>query len=119
MFHSVLVPLDGSPFSERALPLAEMVGRVAGTRLHLVSVEDPASAGSDKERYLTDLAQRLKDADIEVDHIILGGKVVDAIEDRAKQVGADLVVMVTHGRSGLERWRLGSVAEGLVSKAIV
>lgn len=118
MFRSVLVPLDGTPFSEQALSLAEMVGRVAGTRLHLVSVEGSDSGAPDREKYLTDIVQRLEGADIEADHVILDGKVVEAIEERAKQVDADLIVMVTHGRSGLERLRLGSVAEGLVSRGI-
>lgn len=118
MFRSVLVPLDGSPFSEQALPLAEMVGRVAGTRFHLVRVEDPESGGPDKESYLTDIAERLRGSGIEADYVTLHGKVVDAIESRAKQVDADLIVMATHGRKGIERLRLGSVAEGLVSRGI-
>jgi nucleotide-binding universal stress UspA family protein len=118
MFRSVLVPLDGTPFSEQALPLAEIVGRVAGTRLHLVGVEEPESGAPDMASYLAEIVRRLQGADIEADSAVLDGKVVQAIEDRAKQVEADLIVMVTHGRSGLERMRFGSVAEGVVSRGI-
>lgn len=120
MFRSVLVPLDGTPYSEQAMPLAELVGRVAGTQLHLVSVEEDGAGASDKDKevYLTRIVQRLRGAGIEADYLMLDGKVVDAIEDRAKQVDANLIVMVTHGRSGLERLRFGSVAEGLVSRGV-
>jgi nucleotide-binding universal stress UspA family protein len=118
MFRSVLVPLDGSPLSEQVLPLAEMVGRAPNTRLHLVSVEDHDAGAADRQTYLIDIEKRLQLADIEVDHTILEGKVVAAIEERARQVDADLIVMATHGRSGLERLRFGSVAEGLVNCGI-
>lgn len=118
MFRSVLVPLDGTPLSEQALPLAKMVGRAAGTRLHLVRVADAESDPSASETYLTDLAGRLRGERLDVGHVVLDGKVVQAIEGEARRVGADLIVMVTHGRKGVERLRFGSVAEGLVSRAI-
>jgi nucleotide-binding universal stress UspA family protein len=95
-----------------------MVGRGAGARLHLVSVEEAGSGAPDKEKYLADLVRCLQGAGIEADHVVLDGKVVDAIADQAEQVDADLIVMATHGRSGLERLRFGSVAEGLVSRGI-
>lgn len=115
MFRSVLVPLDGTPFSERSLPLARLVGSGAGTRLHLVSVN---GGGSEREEYLQGVRERLDTPDVEVDHTLLGGKIVDALEGFAKEVDADLIVMTTHGRSGLDRLRLGSVAEGLVTRGI-
>jgi nucleotide-binding universal stress UspA family protein len=115
MFRSVLIPLDGSSFSERALPLAEMVGRAEGTSLHLVSVDD---GGGGKEEYLAGVAGRLGDAGVAADYTVLDGKIVDALESHAKQVEADLIVMTTHGRSGFERLRLGSVAEGLVTRGV-
>lgn len=116
MFRSILVPLDGSSFAEQALPLAELVGRAKGTRLHLLCVGDADDKG--KEQYLSGISQRLEDAGIEAEHMVLAGKVVDALEERAKQVDADLIVMATHGRKGLERLRLGSVTEGLVSRGV-
>jgi nucleotide-binding universal stress UspA family protein len=117
MFRSVLVPLDGSPFSEQALPLAQMVGRVKGTSLHLGHVLD-GQAKAEKERYLSDVVARLSDAGMDVDLKLLEGKVGPAIEEWAKSVGPDLIVMATHGRTGLERLRLGSVAEVLVSRGL-
>jgi nucleotide-binding universal stress UspA family protein len=117
MFRSVLVPLDGSPFSEQVLPLAKMVGRVKGTRLHLGHVHEGAGR-EQKDSYLTDIVGKLRDAGVEADYKLLEGKVGKAIEDWAKEVGPDLIVMATHGRAGLERLRLGSVAEALVSRGL-
>jgi nucleotide-binding universal stress UspA family protein len=115
MFQSVLVPLDGTSFSEGSLALAELVGRGPDTRLHLVSVgrEDASERG-----YLADVAERLRGSSLQVDEVVVRGKIVDALEQHAKKVGADLIVMATHGRSGLERLRLGSVAEGLVTRGV-
>ena len=119
MFRSVLVPLDGSPFSEQVLPLAQMVGRVAGTRLHIGHVHVPGGKGREQdERYLADIVARLKDAGVEADQTLLDGKVSGAIEEWANKVKPDVIAMATHGRAGLERLRLGSVAEVLVSRGI-
>lgn len=112
MFQSVLVPLDGTTFSERSLPLARMVAGEPATRLHLVSVN------GDHDGYLTRIADGLRLQSIAVDQATLGGDIVEALEDHARRVGADLIVMATHGRSGLERLRLGSVAEGLVTRGV-
>ena len=123
MFRSVLVPLDGSPFSEQALPLAQLIGRGAGARLHLGHVHVPDShtngrGREQKEEYLTQVVQRLTAEGIDADQTLLAGTVLKAIEEWAQQVAPDLIVMATHGRSGLERLRRGSVAEGLVSRGI-
>lgn len=115
MFQSVLVPLDGTTFSERSLPFAEMVGRTPSTRLHLVSVQ---ADGAPKDGYLKDVANRLREERIDVDEAVVGGSVTQALEEYAKSVGADLIVMATHGRSGLDRLRLGSVAESLVTRGV-
>jgi nucleotide-binding universal stress UspA family protein len=114
MFHSVLVPLDGSPFAEQALPLAQMVGRSSDNPLHLVCVDD----GGGHDGYLADVADRLMKDGVRADYSVIQGKVVDAIEAHAIQIEADLIVMATHGRSGFERLRLGSVAEGLVTRGV-
>ncbi|MDH3206670.1 MAG: universal stress protein [Gemmatimonadota bacterium] len=117
MFRSVLVPLDGSPFSEQALPLAQMVGRVSGTKLHLGHVHD-GDGRDQKESYLEKLVESLKEAGVDADQTLMTGKVTKAIEDWATRVKPDLILMATHGRSGVERLRLGSVAEVLVSRGL-
>jgi nucleotide-binding universal stress UspA family protein len=126
MFRSVVVPLDGSAFSEQVLPLAEIVGRVSGTEVHLVHVQTSGASEaanrdperSDKARYLSRLVDQLKDKGMQADQQMLEGEVVDALEGWAREIGADLIVMATHGRAGLKRLRLGSVAESLVSRSL-
>lgn len=125
MFRSVVVPLDGSAFSEQVLPLAELIGRVPGTEVHLGHVRAPGARQangdperSDKAGYLARLVDQLRDKGLQADEQMLEGEVVDAIEGWARDIGADLIVMTTHGRSGLKRLRLGSVAESLVSRGL-
>jgi nucleotide-binding universal stress UspA family protein len=142
MYQSILVPLDGSPLSERTLPLACELASRPGATLHLVHVHIPATtpmytAGlplldtrldeqvSQAERgYLDSLAARLRaEADIQVHTALLDSLIADSIAELiAKHTIAyhvDLVVMTTHGRSGLARFWLGSVADELVRRLTV
>ncbi len=129
MIRTVLVPLDGSPFGENALPLAASVVRAAGGRLAVVRVHEflppaygvnPALAGrvdevvKEQEReYLAGLTRRLP-ADVAggVSVELLEGDVVDTLAARAAD--ADLVVMTTHGRGPLARFWLGGVTDELM-----
>lgn len=137
MYHSILVPLDGSPLSEQALPLAQDLARRCGAALHLMHIHIPSytpiytaglplvDTGLDEraceaERaYLEAVGQRLRAAtDIPVDTALLEGTLADSIADlitaHVREQHVDLVVMTTHGRSGLARFWLGSVADELV-----
>ncbi|GIV84495.1 MAG: hypothetical protein KatS3mg052_1502 [Candidatus Roseilinea sp.] len=100
--------------------------RIAVHPSSYVYVNDPAMlAGlyaSDRahcEEYLQKVAAGIRQAapTLTVTTAVLEGLVADAILDRAEEVGADLIVMSTHGRSGMERWLLGSVAEKVVRGA--
>jgi nucleotide-binding universal stress UspA family protein len=125
VYARVLVPLDGSTFAESALPLALAVARRHGATLDLVTVHEPVpsfaydewerAAREWSEHYLGDAKRRLAEAfggDIET--TVLGGRVAEAIEERARETGADLVVMATHGRGAFTRAWLGSVADATV-----
>src|SRR5690606_17283709 len=112
MIRKVLIPLDGSAFSEQALPLGLDLARRADATVVLVRVHQPffavvPYAGTipvdarweeqirDQEREeLERTAQTLKErADVEVEHHLLDGPVADAIERSARAQGADLIVM--------------------------
>jgi nucleotide-binding universal stress UspA family protein len=136
-FKKIVVPLDGSRFAEGALPYAQMLAEHSGGQIELVRiavhpssyvyVSDPATLAtlydSDRahcEEYLQKVAARLQEASATpVSVAVLEGPVADAILDHAEATNADLIVMSTHGRSGMERWLLGSVAEKVVRSARV
>jgi len=70
------------------------------------------------EKYLTNLAEELKKRDFKVTAMVrTGQQVAVEIIDFAKEAGVDLIVMCTHGRSGITRWVLGSVAHKVLTRA--
>lgn len=119
MFRDIVVPLDGSALGERALDLADWIAGECDARLHLVRVhlsgpsqyagEQEATRASD-DRYLDLLASPRREGHRDVQVAVLDGSVALAISDYADRARADLIVMTTHGRTGDERRRLGSVA---------
>lgn len=133
MFRNVLVPVDRSPFAETAIPYAASVARSHGGSLHIamvhaISVPDamravtlPADGSLDRdirfeeERYLEDLATRVSgEYGVQATTALLDGTIAASLESYAQEHELDLVVLSTHGRSGLERAWLGSVADRLV-----
>lgn len=134
MYASILVPLDGSHFAEEAIPHALDLVRRAGARLHLVTVRTPTAAllaglagrygesgAADPEQlYLDRICERLCDELGEsVSFSLLDPPVADALNDYIDEHGIDLVVMTTHGRGGLSRAWLGSVADALIRRVTV
>jgi nucleotide-binding universal stress UspA family protein len=131
-FHSILVPLDGSPFAEQALPLALAIGRAARIKVRLVLVHQAAAptisveaarffssmgraARRSERRYLRELAgQFRKPGGPRVFSALLAGPVTDTLTHYVRDSRADLVVMTTHGRGPLQRVWLGSVADHLI-----
>lgn len=135
MAPTLLVPIDGSPFSEQALPTALSLARRTGARVHLVRVHEPLIAMPpygglptydpewehelriQEEMHLHSLAARVEEgAGVQVRTEVLDGPVVDTLSEYAADMHVDLVVMTTHGRGGLSRAWLGSVADGLVRR---
>jgi nucleotide-binding universal stress UspA family protein len=130
---SVLLPLDGSPFAEQAVPWAAAIARRARARLRLALVhQTPPSPPLDastarlytrielavrksEREYLWRVAIRIKGAGaVQLARATLSGPAAAALAEYAREVGVDLVVMTTHGRGGLQRAWLGSVADRLV-----
>jgi nucleotide-binding universal stress UspA family protein len=132
MYRNILVPVDGSPFAEHALPLALSVARRAEARVQLVQVHVPfgyvdaegysyvalAFDAQEKARhraYLDQLVERIKDvSDVPATATFLEGDVVPTLRATAVSTETDLVVMTTHGRGPLQRFWLGSVTDALV-----
>jgi len=137
MFCTILVPLDGTPFGEQALPFAVSVARRSGAVLHLVhvhaptvSVEGPVllDARQDlqeqgQERaYLAEVAGRVtaRAPEVPLATQLLeqgqAGNLADALLNYATKAQADLMVLSSHGRTGLARWWFGNVADDLVHR---
>lgn len=132
MYRTLLVPLDGSPFGEQALPLAAEIARRARAALHLVHVHtvalpiyveglavvDPElhSRAREHERsYLEQIARRLtEELDQPITIAVLNGPVAPALIRYAETHHIDLAIMTTHGRGGLARAWLGSTADSLI-----
>jgi nucleotide-binding universal stress UspA family protein len=137
MFRSILVPLDGSPFAEVALPTAATVAKAAGAALRLLTVRrsvrvaaavpDAGATGTDPTElrdwartYLGEIAARMEPLGSgSIDCQVLEGPAGPAIVDRVGGDVADLIVMATHRRGKLGRFWLGGVANHVVRHASV
>jgi nucleotide-binding universal stress UspA family protein len=122
----IMVPMDGSSFSERAIPAAESIARRTGALLHFVRVNEPLLPGGlpapeywreEVTREALDslelCAGHARESGLETSVSLLDGSPVQALCAEALRSGADLVVMSTHGRTGVQRAWLGSVADGV------
>ncbi len=132
MFFKIVVPLDGSKYSEAALQSASFMARAFNAELKLVTVEElpvhvyPGEVDSqmlidlnkDSQAYLDSLAHQLRQEGCVVTALVLpAGPPADRILDEVKRERADLIVVGSHGRTGLSRLLLGSVAEKLARHA--
>jgi nucleotide-binding universal stress UspA family protein len=126
---TILHPTDFSDRSEYAFRLAYALARDHGSRLVLMHVAPlPAVVYGEgivppaPEHFLDELKEKLHrlqvpDRRIHVDHLLKEGEPVTEILEAAKELHADLIVMGTHGRTGLGRMLMGSVAELVVRRA--
>lgn len=138
---TILVPHDFSSCANHAAAMARDVAKSHGARLILLHVADlplgldedaivvpREGAGPIRARdlalggareHLDDLAARLRKDGVDVTPVVVIGDVVDEILGTARREAADLIVMGTHGRTGLSRLVVGSVTEKVVRQAPV
>lgn len=141
MFQHILVPLDGSSRAEQVLPVAARLARAAGATIMLLTVVDsaheavsyrlagPSMSPNTIERdltaaqsYLDEVSQRSFLGGISVEKQVDPGNPAVMILSRAEartERPIDLIVMSSHGYTGVKRWFLGSVAEKTVRHAPV
>jgi nucleotide-binding universal stress UspA family protein len=117
-FHSILVPVDGSALAEAAIPSALAIAERAGSKVQIAMVYGdsfpPAPMRLD-QLYLDQLARELTHRlGYTPTCELLEGPVAPSLVKHARKIGADLIVMTTHGRGGLQRTWLGSVTDQLV-----
>lgn len=123
MLQTILLPLDGSPLAELAIPYATMLARRAGATVVLVqAVQTHTAPGVDQtdaelevmgraQTYLQAVAARLDAQQVRAAAHVYYDDAAHAILDAAERQAADLIVMSTHGRSGIGRMLYGSVAD--------
>jgi nucleotide-binding universal stress UspA family protein len=137
--HHVLVPLNGSAHAERVLGLAVELGKLFQTDYTLLRVYgqevdfDPLASialdgfepaidelGTIAQNYVNRVAQRLKGQRLSVDtRVVRGPHPASTILDPAQNLGVGLIAMETHGRGGVKRMLLGSVADKLIRSASI
>ena len=134
MYKRILVPLDGSQIAECVIPHIKAIARNSSTEVELISVVEPidiptrgkiafseddlksidAEAKQEAHKYLTHIVKRLSRADVNARPVVITGKPAESLIDYAGNNDIDLIIMATHGRSGLTRWFFGSIAEKLM-----
>lgn len=136
MFTHILAPVDGSECSLVALDTAAAFAREQRARLTICTVVDPAKAAAmafgettmaaacldalddEGKSLLASAAERVR-AVCPAETTLLEGPTVEAIIESSRTLDADLIVIGSHGRSGLPRLFIGSVAEGVIRNALI
>ncbi len=141
MWKTILVPHDFSRCANHASALARDLAKIHGARLVLLHVAElppmlgpgatviPDGGGAPigvreyalraSEAHLADLAERLRKDGVEVSVVSVAGHVATEVAETAAREHADLIVMGTHGRTGLAHVVLGSVTEKIVRHSLV
>jgi len=128
MYTRMLIPLDGSKLAEQVLPYARFLARALSIPVELLQAADPEALAllTDPEHsryadtvwadkinsgraYLEAIARSFQGARVQC--LVEKGKAEDVVIDKAAADKNTLIVMATHGRSGIQRWLLGSVAD--------
>lgn len=141
MYKKILVPLDGSDLAECVLPNVESIANGCGVQdVVFLRVIEPftASTGAlgptfteedrqnidlqnraDAEKYLSQLVNHIKYGGVKIRPEVMIGRPAESIADYATKNGVDLIIIATHGRSGVSRWVWGSVADRVLRSACV
>ena len=134
----ILVPLDGSGMAEQVLPVVSPIARVLEAEMALfqtatthmlgslssnewyVSLQNTFEMAEQRARgYLECTAHRLNEQGLETSTAVWTGSVAESIVEYAESHSMDMIAMCTHGRTGLARWALGSVADRVLRAADV
>lgn len=138
MFKHILVPVDGSATSLQAVSQATELAKAFGSEVTAVYVLDPypftgvgadfaygqaqylSAATAEANKALEDVNQAMRDSGVTVHTLVGEGHAVhEGIVRVGEKVGADLIVMGSHGRRGLQKLVLGSVAQRVLQTAHV
>ena len=140
MYQNILVPLDGSELAECVLPHVEVIAKARGVQnvifvravepFHTTSGAEYVPSEKDitrintesrtaAENYLDQVVSRAAYKGVNVKSQVITGKAAETIADYATKNEVDLIIIATHGRSGVSRWIWGSVADRILRSACV
>lgn len=116
-FRRFLLPLDGSKLAEGAIPMVAQLAQKLGAEVVLLSVVEQANLESRAQNYLNRICKRLQRRKIDTAVEVKAGMPAQQILESASTHEIDLIALSTHGRGGVSRWILGSVADKVVRTA--
>ena len=132
MINHILVPLDGSTLAECVLPHVIAIAPVTNARVTLLHVMQPLQNGrgsavdpiewhlqkQNSEKYLDQIVSQLNQSGIlGVDRVILEGSAANSVVEFAHNNNVDLIVLSTHGQSGLSGWNVSSVVQKILLRS--
>ena len=132
MFEHMLIPLDGSSLAECVLPHGLAMARALGARATVLQVVEQARAAgrtraidplewhyseAQAGAYLQEVADRLRQAGLPTAQALLQGDPAERVIDHAHAERADLILLSSHGRSGLSGWNVSSVVQKILARA--
>lgn len=131
MLERILLPLDGSTLAECVLPHAVAIARATAARLILLHVVEPAPAPADvttdplhwhlrkaeTSAYLDEVSKRLRALELPVEQAQLEGHAAERIVEFARDNGVDLILLSSHGKSGLSPWNVSSLVQKVIMRA--
>lgn len=132
MFDRILIPLDGSSLAECVLSHVAAIAKAFDSQLMFVRVIDPIGISSrpravdpfdwqilkvEAESYLKEIASRFHNLGVSVEQEVLEGRAADSIIDFGQRYHADLIMMSSHGQSGISGWNISSVVQKVILRA--
>jgi nucleotide-binding universal stress UspA family protein len=129
MFGNILTPLDGSQLAECVLPHVVSIAKAFDAEVTLMRVLDSSNGSNqstavdplewqiqkaEAESYLRSQAARLQEAGIQVATVLLEGKAADTVIEYARDSGSDLIILSSHGQSGISGWNVSSVVQKII-----
>jgi nucleotide-binding universal stress UspA family protein len=132
MFDPILVPLDGSLLAECVLPHVVAIARAFDAKVILLRVLDKKQASEKAQLfdlvnwqinktgaklYLEKISARLQKSGLRIETAVLEGLVAESITEHAQNQGSKLIILSSHGRSGLSQWGISSVTQKIIFSA--
>jgi nucleotide-binding universal stress UspA family protein len=140
-FKKILIPIDGSPFSEASIPYVKEMAKETSGEIILLRVSEPPVLSADRspaikpsweeyrniimaeiqrqaEEYLEGIKANIEKSGIKVRSQAILGKAAESILQVAKKENINLIAMTTHGRTGVSRWVYGSGASRIVEESL-